>query len=348
MSIEDLPRTIDIAEDGSCVRIIDQTALPAALSLVEIRDWREMVEAVKRLEVRGAPALGIAGAAALSLFAVNEYDGPDDIDIFLNRAEAVCEKVSTARPTAVNLAWGTLRALEAARAAKTVDEARMALARECHALRAEDEASCRAIGQAGASLFSKPSALLTHCNAGSLATAFYGTALGVVYAAWERGLVTRVFADETRPVGQGARLTAWELGRVGVPTTLICDNMAASIMAQGKIDAVVVGADRICANGDTANKIGTYGLAILAHHHGIPFYVAAPRSTFDPSLSHGSEIPIEHRSPSEFGYPAPEGVTIHNPTFDVTPANLISAFVTDTGVYEPHEIGRLICAAGKD
>ena len=208
----------------------------------------------------------------------------------------------------------------------------------------EDEKVNRAIGAAGAALVPEHARILTHCNAGSLATVFFGTALGVVYAAAEQGKVERVFADETRPVGQGARLTSWELSRAGVPVTVICDNMAASLMGKGMIDFVVVGADRIAANGDVANKIGTYGVAVLAHHHSIPFYVAAPASTFDVSLPDGSAIPIEERYPSEV-LPQPiDGVDVYNPAFDVTPAELISGIITEFGVFPPQDAAREVAA----
>lgn len=208
----------------------------------------------------------------------------------------------------------------------------------------EDEKVNRAIGAAGAALVPEHARILTHCNAGSLATVFFGTALGVVYAAAEQGKVERVFADETRPVGQGARLTSWELSRAGVPVTVICDNMAASLMGKGMVDFVVVGADRITANGDVANKIGTYGVAVLAHHHSIPFYVAAPASTFDVSLPDGSAIPIEERDPSEV-LPQPiDGVDVYNPAFDVTPAELISGIITEFGVFPPQDAAREVAA----
>ncbi len=358
MGVERLPKTIEILDGGRTVRIIDQTLLPGELRMVDVETWEQMVGCIKRLAVRGAPALGVAGAAALSVYATRAADLQEESDegagtlgvaAFLARIDAVAEQVSAARPTAVNLSWGVERARAAAhraaaglgggvgdaapaRFAAAVAEA---IAAEAQAIRDEDEASCRAIGEAGAPLLAPGSRVLTHCNAGSLATAFFGTALGVIYAAHGQGRVARVYADETRPVGQGARLTAWELGRAGVPVTLICDNMAASLMAAGEIDAVIVGADRICANGDTANKIGTYGVAVLAAHHGIPFYVAAPFSTIDASLAEGSLIPIEHRDPSEVAECIPEGADVYNPAFDVTPAQLITAIITDRGVFRP-------------
>ncbi|WP_418256485.1 S-methyl-5-thioribose-1-phosphate isomerase, partial [Gordonibacter urolithinfaciens] len=254
----------------------------------------------------------------------------------------VADEVAAARPTAVNLAWGVRRAVARARravasgapSALVADE----LFDEVKHMEAEDEAVNRAIGAHGAELLAPGSRILTHCNAGSLGTAFYGTALGIVYAAAAQGKVERVYADETRPVGQGARLTAWELSRANVPCTLICDDMAASLMAAGRVDAVLVGADRIAANGDAANKIGTYGVAVLARHHGIPFYMAAPTSTIDPTLPDGSGIPIEERDPAEvLPQPLP-GVEVWNPAFDVTPAALITRIVTERGVFEPGKL----------
>lgn len=343
MGLERLPRTIELAPDGRAVRIVDQTRLPRELVIDEITDWRRLVDAIKTLEVRGAPALGIAGAAALALFATTcPATAPD---AFERELAAATDIVATARPTAVNLSWGARAAERAAREALaqtgSVDEARRALVRTTRELRDADEASCRAIGRAGAALLPRPARILTHCNAGSLACAFFGTALGVVYAGYEQGIVEHVFADETRPVGQGARLTAWELGRVGVPTTLICDDMAASLMAQGKINAVVVGADRICANGDAANKIGTYGVAVLAQYHRIPFYIAAPLSTIDWDCARGSLIPIEERAAAEVTDCIPEGVDVYNPAFDVTPASLITAIITEKGAAAPADLASL-------
>ena len=341
-TLGNLPRTIDIAEDGSWVRIIDQTKLPYELSFLDITTYERMIEAIQRLEIRGAPALGVAGASALCLFAVNQSSATK-VSAFLEELAYVCHKVATARPTAVNLSWGVQCTQRAAIAASTLPGAnletvKLAIIKEAQIIRAEDEALCRTIGEYGARLFTKPSSVLTHCNAGSLATAYYGTALGVIYSAFEQGNIKRVFADETRPVGQGARLTSWELAQVGVPVTLLCDNMAASLMAQGAIDAVVVGADRICTNGDTANKIGTYGLAVLAQHHHIPFYIAAPTSTIDWTLADGSLIEIEQRDTDEVLAQPIAGVDVYNPAFDVTPGKLITAFITDRGIVQPEQL----------
>lgn len=359
MGISNLPRTISLSQEGNCARIIDQTKLPYELSYIEIQTWERMVDAIKRLEIRGAPALGVAGAAAVSLYISNEAfchedrlnkgisikEGEFKKDHFLENLHRVCDYISNARPTAVNLSWGVNRARNALITALEQNEKPATLctqvAQEVQTLITEDEACCRSIGTYGSTLLPDNARILTHCNAGSLATAFYGTALGVIYSAFEQGKIAHVYADETRPVGQGARLTAWELAQVGVPATLICDNMAASLMAQGKIDAIVVGADRICANGDTANKIGTYGLAVLARYHHLPFYVAAPTSTLDWTLSEGSAITIEQRNPNEVLPRSITGVNIYNPAFDVTPATMITAFITEKGVISPRKLSSL-------
>lgn len=331
--VEEIPKTIEIVRDGQEIRChyIDERLLPGKLQICKTNDWKELVSAVKELAVRGAPALGIAGAAALTLW-VSNADSPSNID-------AVAEEIATARPTAVNLRWAVRRALDEVIAQNatcndmdTIAELLFAFTRD---LQAEDERVNRTMGENGASLLPRNARVLTHCNAGSLATHFFGTALGVVYTAALQGRVSRVYADETRPVGQGARLTTWELARAGIPVTLICDNMAASIMAKGMIDAVIVGADRIAANGDTANKIGTYGVAVLARAHGIPFYVAAPTSTVDCTLESGDAIVIEERSPDEVLAEPIAGVDVLNPAFDVTPARLITKIITETGVYDP-------------
>lgn len=350
LHLDNLPRTIFVERKAATPQVvmIDQRALPGELAWIRTDDWRQVVDAVKTLAVRGAPAIGVAGAAAVMLAAF-ELAGERDSSsaaLFAARLRKAASVVASARPTAVNLSWAVNKALETAsdalKAGATPREASEALYGLTGALIAEDEAANRAIGAHGAALLrdmsrekGRPLNLLTHCNAGSLATAFYGTALGVVYAAAEEGLVARVYADETRPVGQGARLTVWELARAGVPTTLICDNMAASLMAAGRIDAVVVGADRIAANGDVANKIGTLGAAVLACHFGIPFLVAAPESTRDGLCATGAGIPIEERSAEEVLARPISGVEVFNPAFDVTPAALIDAIVTEKGVWRP-------------
>lgn len=272
------------------------------------------------------------------MWAKNEYDdsNPDNFLLALTR---VAQEVATARPTAVNLSWGVNQAVDVMRDA-IANGSSVEGAAECGYARAEemaadDEACNRAIGEAGAKLLGAGSRVLTHCNAGSLATVFFGTALGVIYSAFDQGRVSHVYADETRPVGQGIRLTAWELSEAGIPCTVQCDDMAAMLMKQGLIDAVVVGADRICANGDTANKIGTYALAIAADHHRIPFYVAAPTSTIDASLTEGSQIPIEFRDSREVWDSDVYPLNIYNPAFDVTPAALINGIITERGVIRP-------------
>lgn len=466
LTLEKLPRTITVELESGVpeVVMVDQRLLPDELVYLRTSDWRTAIDAVKTLAVRGAPALGVAGAAVVMLrafefVAANEADtqaaaccqtpsddvyaclmcqrGPKGIaegegaqngletlatsdnasgdsapatacetamhaliaeasgsalsaasampttpaaatpptepaasavavppvrtftcealdahrtfvlderafdpELFAMALEFAGNLAKNARPTAVNLGWGVDRALAVAREALGQGHGSEAVAQALYqatqSLIVEDEAVNRAIGANGAAHLRElaerkggPLTVLTHCNAGSLATAFYGTALGVIYAAAEEGLIERVYADETRPVGQGARLTSWELAQAGVPVTLICDNMAASVMAQGRIDAVVVGADRITANGDAANKIGTLGVAVLAHHFGVPLFVAAPTSTIDQSMATGAEIPIEERAAAEV-LPQPiAGVEVYNPSFDVTPAELITAIITE-------------------
>lgn len=330
-------------QDGEVLfRYIDQRRLPGELVFGETHDWRRVVDAVKTLAVRGAPAIGVAGASALALWAAAEGGyGPVDGE-YRHRFGEAAAAIAGARPTAVNLAWAVQGAREAveplltaAADSSSVADALIAYARD---LAEDDVRTNRAIGRNGAPLIAPGSRILTHCNAGSLATVHYGTALGVVYAAAEQGRVQRVYADETRPVGQGSRLTVWELSRAGVPVTLICDDMAASVMGQGLIDCVIVGADRIARNGDTANKIGTRGVAVLAAYHGIPFYVAAPSSTIDGSLADGSGIVIEQRDPSEVLSQPLAGVDVLNPAFDVTPASLIAAIITEQGVWAPRDL----------
>lgn len=354
MGVENLPRTIEIlthtAEDGfdrAMLRIIDQRKLPGEKSMVVLKDYREVIDAVKTLAVRGAPALGVTGAAAVAMWAVNNAPGTSDVDGFRTSLSHVAHDVATARPTAVNLSWGVDKALDvildALQNGATIQMAAASGLARAKRMEKEDEECNRAIGKAGALLLPEGARVLTHCNAGSLATVFYGTALGVVYAAYDRGCVSHVYCDETRPVGQGARLTAWELTEAGIPCTVQCDDMSAMLMKQGLVDAVIVGADRICANGDTANKIGTYSLAIVADYHRIPFYVAAPTSTIDLNLQEGSQIPIEFRDPSEVCDVQEYPRNVYNPAFDVTPAGLINGIITEKGVIRPavHESGAL-------
>ncbi len=344
------------------VELIDQTQLPGKVEILPIRDQQAMWQAIRKLQIRGAPAIGVAAAYGVVLAASQLKNGatidPDGIYV---QIEQICDYLATSRPTAVNLFWALDRMKHTARTylndyirgganntsnISTTDMIRglrERLLAEAQAIRDEDAAMCRAIGQNGAHLITAGSTVLTHCNAGALATADYGTALAVMFAAHENGVPFSVYADETRPLLQGARLTTWELMQAGIDVTLICDNMAASLMGQGKIDLIITGADRIAANGDTANKIGTYGLAVLARAHNIPFYIAAPYSTFDFSVASGSEIPIESRPPEEvsepFGYRvAPAGVKVYNPAFDVTPHGYITGFITEKGVFDSHKI----------
>jgi methylthioribose-1-phosphate isomerase len=329
---------------GDRVRMIDQTRLPNERVDVEIRTVPEMVEAIRSLRIRGAPAIGIAAAMGLVAALAPHRD---DEDGFRDRLEEFGDELAAARPTAVNLSWAVARMKEVAR--RHADMAAAALwerlEQEALAIFEEDRRMCRRIGEAARGVIRERAGILTHCNAGGLATSGYGTALACAYVAQEDGKRVRVFADETRPLMQGSRLTAWELMEAGVDVTLICDDMTAATMARGEIDLVIVGADRIAANGDTANKIGTLGVAILAKHYGVPFFVAAPISTIDFSIASGKQIPIEQRDPREisrgFGkQTAPDGVELFNPAFDVTPAELIGAIITERGVAKaPYEQG---------
>jgi len=325
------------------VAIIDQTLLPRKYLIRKLTSREEVWEAIKKLRVRGAPAIGIA--AAMGLAAEMAKSGAQKFDAFYRELEEVSDYLATSRPTAVNLFWALERMKKSARANrdKPIEELKEILIKEAIAILEEDRAMCRAIGEAGVSLIKEGASILTHCNAGGLATSGFGTALAPIYVAREKVKKIKVFADETRPLLQGARLTVWELTRMGVDVTLICDNMAALVMKEGKIDLVITGADRVAANGDAANKIGTYGVAILAKAHGIPFYMAWPASTLDLSLSSGKEIPIEERGKEELinfgGSPvAPENAHAYCPAFDVTPHQLITAFITDRGlIYPPFE-----------
>jgi methylthioribose-1-phosphate isomerase len=325
--------------DGSLF-LIDQTKLPGELVELDCRTVPQVWEAIKSLRVRGAPAIGVSAAYGVILATQAVVSATPEV--FQAAVERAIDELATSRPTAVNLFWALerMRGVLRGHAGESSPQRAAALLAEAKTIELEDRAMCRAIGRNGAALLADQSGVLTHCNAGGLATADYGTALAVFFAAHEQGKRLHVFADETRPLLQGARLTAWECQRRGLDVTLLCDSMAAQVMREGRIQAVVVGADRIAANGDTANKIGTYGVAVLAKHHGIPFYVAAPSSTFDFELANGAGIPIEHRDPREvtegFGRrTAPEGVAVYNPAFDVTPASLIAAFITERGVIHP-------------
>jgi len=320
------------------VRYIDQTLLPSKTRFVECSDIRKLWRAIKRLEIRGAPAIGIAGALGVVLGVKGSK--AKTFGEFLGEVKRAAKYLASSRPTAVNLFWALARMERAAAANpnKSVRDIKKILLEEALSVIDEDKKNCRAMARFGASLIGSGDTILTHCNAGGLATADYGTALGVLFEANRHGKKIKVYADETRPLLQGARLTTWELMREGIDTTLICDNMAASLMAKGKIDKIFVGADRIASNGDTANKIGTYSLAVLAKYHRIPLYVVAPLSTFDFKIKTGSEIPIEERDPREVreirGLPiAPKDVKVYNPAFDVTPNALIAAIVTERGIF---------------
>lgn len=338
-TIEWIPDTPDCPVPGTMV-MIDQTLLPGELHYMRTRDVNEVWTAIKTLQIRGAPAIGIAAAMGV-VVAIQESPArtASELEREVNRA---ADYLATSRPTAVNLFWALDRMRNVTRASlsQSPSEIKKSLALEALTIFEEDMAMCRAIGRHGATLLKDGATILTHCNAGGLATSGYGTALAPVYVATEQGMKIRVFADETRPLLQGARLTAWELMQAGIEVTLICDNMAAHTMKTRKIDAVMVGADRIAANGDAANKIGTYGVALLAKAHGIPFYVLAPSSTFDLMIETGARIPIEERGSEEitrgFGkLTAPEGVQTFAPAFDVTPADLITAIVCERGVLYP-------------
>jgi methylthioribose-1-phosphate isomerase len=324
---------------GGKVRLIDQTALPERLTYVDLGDWRDVAQAIRTMVVRGAPAIGCAAALGIAIGArgiIAENKGA-----FKKRMEQIAETFRAARPTAVNLFWAIDRMMGVIDVTEgNVVDIKDALITEALQMLGEDIESNRAMGRHGAALLKDGDTVLTHCNAGALATVSFGTALGVIRAAVEDGKQIKVVADETRPRLQGMKLTAWELQQEGIPVMVIADNMAAVMMRDGRIDAVIVGADRIAANGDTANKIGTYNVAVLANFHNVPFYVAAPISTVDMSLADGNRIPIEERETVEMTHIegiriAPEGVPVWNPAFDVTPHGLITGIITERGVVHP-------------
>jgi methylthioribose-1-phosphate isomerase len=351
--------------------LLDQTRLPTETVYLDVADERQMWDAIRRLVIRGAPAIGVAAAFGVYL-GVRRFEG--DAAGFLRRVDEVCDYLATSRPTAVNLFWALDRVRGVARSVlghdvngasasppcHVVRDAQEAVLDECLAMLEEDNAVCRAIGEHGVALLQSLTDdatgevnVLTHCNAGGLATVRYGTALAPVYVGAERGVRFHVWADETRPLLQGSRITAYELQQNGIPCTVICDGMAATVMGQGKVRAVIVGTDRVAANGDVANKIGTLGVAVLAKHFGIPFYVAAPTSSIDLSLRTGKQIPIEERDGREVSrslgkQTAPDGVDVYNPAFDVTPAELVTAIITEKGVVRPpYEEGLRKAAAGR-
>lgn len=330
-------------KDGA-VRLLDQSQLPGKVVFLDCRDYRAVARAIKELLVRGAPAIGVTAAMGVALGA--QSIKASSYDEFLKAMLEICDCLAATRPTAVNLFWAIermKRTLSELRE-RPVVEIKRRLVEESQRILDEDIAMNKTMGRYGAALVKDGQTILTHCNAGALATAGYGTALGVVRAAWEEGKKIRVLADETRPVLQGARLTAWELMQDGIPVTLITDNMAGALMQQGLVHLCIVGADRIAANGDVANKIGTYSVAVLAKAHEIPFYVAAPYSTIDLKTKTGADIPIEQRNSLEVttihgSHPiAPAGVAVYNPAFDVTPAALITAIITERGVFKPGEL----------
>ncbi|TYO97428.1 methylthioribose-1-phosphate isomerase [Desulfallas thermosapovorans DSM 6562] len=337
--------------DG-CLEILDQTLLPGKTQYIKCRQYTTVCEAIRRLSVRGAPAIGAAAAYGLALGAAALK--PAGSEEFMAGVEQIARDLTATRPTAVNLQWAVDRMLGVLRDNITggIEAAKEKLLAEAHAIYREDLESNRRMGQFGEKLIPHGAAILTHCNAGALATAGIGTALGVIRAAHQAGKNISVYADETRPLLQGARLTTWEMVQEQIPVTLLTDNMAGFLMARGKVDLVIVGADRIAANGDVANKIGTYGVAVLAKEHGLPFYVAAPMSTIDFNISGGHEIPIENRDEQEVTCfagrrVAPEGVQVWNPAFDVTPARLVTAIITDRGVARPPYQESLAALAGK-
>ncbi len=332
-------KTLEWTDAG--VRFLDQTKLPSEETYVTCATWEEVADAIRTMVVRGAPAIGVAAAMGIALGA-RQAEG-DHVAEFRRNFDQICEEMAATRPTAVNLFWAIerMRGRFEASVELPVKQIQQGLITEAQRIYVEDLAASEALSKHGAALLPASGGVLTHCNAGALATAGgYGTALGVIRAAIEAGKKLHVFADETRPVLQGSRLTAWELQKDGIPTTVIADSMAGAMMQQGKIGAVVVGADRIAANGDTANKIGTYTVAVLAKEHGIPFYVAAPFSSIDLETPDGSKIPIEQRAAREVTHVgptriAPEGVRVENPAFDVTPSALIAAIITERGVAKP-------------
>lgn len=340
-------RTVDYNDKLDCLELIDQVLLPKSVSIMQCRNADEVAGAISDMHVRGAPAIGVTAAYGVYI-GLRSMQAP--VSNFTEAFDAVCSLLKSTRPTAVNLFWAVDRVKGAVLNAIPDDVttlcqdelhklSRIALS-EAQKIMQEDISACKAIGRNGSTRIKNGQNWLTHCNAGALATAGYGTALGVFRAAWEAGKKFHVYVDETRPLLQGARLTAWELAQEGIPATLICDNMSAGLMAAGKIDGIVVGADRITLRGYTANKIGTYALAVMAQYHNIPFYVAAPRSTFDADIELGSEITIEQRNHDEIRHfggvaVAPEGFPCFNPAFDITPPELISAFFTDAGILSP-------------
>jgi len=343
-------QTLEWTESG--VRFIDQTRLPTEEAYVICKSYEHVADAIRNMVVRGAPAIGVAAAMGIALGVKNSK--AETVGELKLEFDKICDAMGRTRPTAVNLFWAIRRMREKFELLRVrpLAQLKQALIDEAQRMHAEDIAANQAMGRHGATLMPAAGGVLTHCNAGALATCGYGTALGVIRAAVEQGKKIHVYADETRPFLQGSRLTAWELMKDGIPITVISDNMAGSMMRQGKIGAIVVGADRIAANGDVANKIGTYTLAVLAKEHGIPFYVAAPFSTVDLNTPDGSRIPIEQRNPREVTHIAgkqmvPDGTEVENPAFDVTPAKYVSAIVTEQGIARAPFANSLRKLAGK-
>ena len=334
---ESIPMVQTLEWTDSGVRFIDQTKLPTEEAYVTCKTYERVADAIRNMVVRGAPAIGVAAAMGIALGV--KTSKAETVGELKPEFDRICEVMGHTRPTAVNLFWAIRRMREKFELlrVRSLPQLKQALIEEAQRMHAEDIAANQAMGRHGATLMPASGGVLTHCNAGALATCGYGTALGVIRAAVEQGKHIHVYADETRPFLQGSRLTAWELMKDGIPTTVISDNMAGAMMKQGKIGAIVVGADRIAANGDVANKIGTYTLAVLAKEHDIPFYVAAPFSTVDLETPDGSRIPIEQRNPREVTHMAgkqmvPDGIGVENPAFDVTPAKYVSAIVTEKGI----------------
>ena len=328
---------------GDRVRILDQTKLPQEEEYLELSRYQDIASAIAELKIRGAPAIGVAGAYAVALGAL-KIKTKSRAD-FLERLRAISQTIATTRPTARNLFRAIDRMQKVAEAGGDIEQIKTALVSEATKIETEEAEATIKLSQLGAGLIDDDFTILTHCNTGALATAGYGTALGVIKKAWEQGKRIKVFATETRPLLQGARITAWELNKAGIPFILITDSMAGYFMSRGEVNCVIVGADRIAANGDTANKIGTYTLAILAKEHGIPFYVAAPTTTIDLSLASGAQIPIEQRSQEEVTHIqgvaiAPEGIKAANPAFDITPHKYITAIITENGIIrQPYREG---------
>jgi len=336
--------------ENDALVLLDQTRLPTETVYLTLTTAEEVWAAIRHLQVRGAPAIGMA--AAYGMYLGIRHSGADRFEDFAGELRKLADYLGSSRPTAVNLFWALERIQNRVRqeADKNAAEWKAAVLAEAQAIQEEDARVCRRIGENLLTLLSDGMGILTHCNPGALATAAYGTATAPFYLAKERGWNLKIYADETRPVLQGARLTAYELQQAGIDVTLICDNMAGMVMAQGKVQAVIVGTDRVAANGDVANKIGTYSLAVLARAHGIPFYVAAPLSSIDLNTPTGANIPIEERPAEEITHGlgrqvAPDGIKVYNPAFDVTPARYITAIVTETGIFKPEEIQNSVNSA---